>query len=149
MASTSGEFSVVHYFDAEKNELMFVRFWVNGHEVLMPLSELVYGLKDGKDIQAVIPSDTSEENNLVNMNEVLEAIGRLQEETTLAVANRKAVEAARKKAQEESKKKSLDDVEKIEDVEQIEPVTDTGELNVSDKVPETKKLNKEQEAENV
>lgn len=50
MASTSGEFSVVHYFDAEKNELMFVRFWVNGHEVLMPLSELVYGLKDGKEI---------------------------------------------------------------------------------------------------
>ena len=68
MASTSGEFSVVHYFDAEKNELMFVRFWVNGHEVLMPLSELVYGLKDGKDIEVVIPEDTSEENKLVNMN---------------------------------------------------------------------------------
>lgn len=92
MASTSGEFSVVHYFDAEKNELMFVRFWVNGHEVLMPLSELVYGLKDGKDIEVVIPEDTSEENKLVNMNEVLDAIGRLQEVTTLAVANRKAVE---------------------------------------------------------
>ena len=74
MASTSGEFSVVHYFDAEKNDLMFVRFWVNGHEVLMPLSELVYGLKDGKDIEVVIPEDTSEENKLVNMNEVLEAI---------------------------------------------------------------------------
>lgn len=78
MANTSGEFSVVHYFDAEKNELMFVRFWVNGHEVLMPLSELVYGLKDGKDIEVVIPEDTSEENKLVNMNEVLEAIGRLR-----------------------------------------------------------------------
>ena len=89
MANISGEFSVVHYFDAKKNELMFARFWVNGHEVLMPLSELVYGLKDGKDIEVVIPEDTSEENKLVNMNEVLEAIGRLQEVTTLAVAKQR------------------------------------------------------------
>ena len=143
MASTSGEFSVVHYFDAEKNVLMFVRFWVNGHEVLMPLSELVYGLKDGKDIEVVIPEDTSEENKLVNMNEVLEAIGRLQEVTTLAVANRKAVEATRKKALEESKKNlNLKDTAEIEG---IEPNTDSEEIKVS----ETKKLNKVQEAENV
>lgn len=147
MANTSGEFSVVHYFDAEKNELMFVRFWVNGHEVLMPLSELVYGLKDGKDIEAVIPEDTSEENKLVNMNEVLEAIGRLQEETTLAVANRKAVEAARKKAKEESKKNLLE--KDLEEIEVEEPGKDTEETNDSEKVSETKKLNKEQEAENV
>ena len=147
MASTSGEFSVVHYFDAEKNELMFVRFWVNGHEVLMPLSELVSGLEDGKDIEVVIPKDTSEDNKLVNMNEVLEAIGRLQEETTLAVANRKAVEAARKKAQEESKKNlNLKDTAEIEGVE---PCTDSEETNVSDMVSVTKKLNKEQEADNV
>lgn len=147
MASTSGEFSVVHYFDAEKNELMFVRFWVNGHEVLMPLSELVYGLKDGKDIESVIPEDTSEENKLVNINEVLEAIGRLQEETTLAVANRKAVEAARKKAKEESKKNLPE--KDIEEIEVEEPGKDTEETNDSDKVSETKKLNKEQEADNV
>ena len=143
MASTSGEFSVVHYFDAEKNELMFARFWVNGHEVLMPLSELVYGLKDGKDIEAVVPEDTSEENKLVNMNEVLEAIGRLQEETTLAVANRKAVEAARKKAKEESKKNLTE--KDPEEIEVEEHGTDTEEIKVS----ETKKLNKEQEADNV
>ena len=143
MASTSGEFSVVHYFDAKKNDLMFVRFWVNGHEVLMPLSELVCGLKDVKDIEVVIPEDTSEENKLVNMNEVLEAIGRLQEVTTLAVANRKAVEATRKKALEEIKKNlNLKDPAEIEGVE---PVTDTEEIKVS----ETKKLNKVQEAENV
>lgn len=147
MASTSGEFSVVHYFDAEKNELMFVRFLVNGHEVLMPLSELVSGLDDGKDIEPLIPADTSEENKLVNMNEVLEAIGRLQEETTLAVANRKSVEAAKKKALEESKKNlNLKDTTEIEGVE---PGTDTEETNVSDMVSVTKKLNKEQEAENV
>lgn len=144
MASTSGEFSVVHYFDAEKNELMFVRFWVNGHEVLMPLSELVYGLEDGKDIEVVIPEDTSEENKLVNMNEVLEAIGRLQEETTLAISNRKAVEAARKKALEESKK-NLNLKDTADEIEGVEPVTDTEEIKVS----ETKKLNKVQEAENV
>ena len=109
----------------------------------MPLSELVYGLKDGKDIEVVIPEDTSEENKLVNMNEVLEAIGRLQEVTTLAVANRKAVEAARKKALEESKKNlNLKDTTEIEGVE---PGTDTEEIKVS----ETKKLNKVQEAENV
>lgn len=138
MASTSGEFSVVHYFDAKKNELMFVRFWVNGHEVLMPLSELVYGLKDGKDIEVVIPEDTSEENKLVNMNEVLEAIGRLQEATTLAVANRKAAEAARKKAQEESKKNLPE--KDTEEIEGEEPGTNT---------EETKKLNKEQEADDV
>lgn len=143
MASTSGEFSVVHYFDAEKNELMFVRFWVNGHEVLMPLSELVYGLKDGKDIEVVIPEDTSEENKLVNMNEVLEAIGRLQEETTLAISNRKAVEAARKKALEESKKNLLE--KSAVEIEGVETGTDTEEIKVS----ETKKLNKVQEAENV
>ena len=143
MASTSGEFSVVHYFDAKKNDLMFVRFWVNGHEVLMPLSELVCGLKDVKDIEVVIPEDTSEENKLVNMNEVLDAIGRLQEVTTLAVANRKAVEATRKKALEESKKNlNLKDTAKIEAVEHG---TDTEEIKVS----ETKKLNKVQEAENV
>ena len=147
MASTSGEFSVVHYFDAEKNELMFVRFLVNGHEVLMPLSELVSGLEDGKDIEVVIPEDTSEENKLVNMNEVLEAIGRLQEETTLAVANRKSVEAAKKKALEESKKNfNLKDTAEIEGVE---PCTDAEETNVSDMVSVTKKLNKEQEADNV
>lgn len=143
MASTSGEFSVVHYFDAKKNDLMFVRFWVNGHEVLMPLSELVCGLKDVKDIEVVIPEDTSEENKLVNMNEVLEAIGRLQEVTTLAVANRKAVEATRKKALEEIKKNlNLKDTAEIEGVE---PGTDTEEIKVS----ETNKLNKVQEAENV
>ena len=143
MANTSGEFSVVHYFDAEKNDLMFVRFWVNGHEVLMPLSELVYGLKDGKDIEVVIPEDTSEENKLVNMNEVLEAIERLQEETTLAISNRKVVESARKKAHEESKKNlNLKDTTEIEGVEHG---TDTEEIKVS----ETKKLNKVQEAENV
>ena len=136
MASTSGEFSVVHYFDAEKNDLMFVRFWVNGHKVLMPLSELVYGLKDGKDIEVVIPEDTSEENKLVNMNEVLEAIGRLQEVTTLAVANRKAVEATRKK--------NLN-LKETAEIEGVEPGTDTEEIKVS----ETKKLNKVQEAENV
>ena len=147
MASTSGEFSVVHYFDAEKNDLMFVRFWVNGHEVLMPLSELVYGLKDGKDIEVVIPEDTSEDNKLVNMNEVLEAIGRLQEETTLAVANRKAVEAARKKALEESKKNLPE--KDPEEIEVEEPGKDTEETNVSDKVSETKKLNKKQEADDV
>ena len=143
MANISGEFSVVHYFDAKKNELMFARFWVNGHEVLMPLSELVYGLKDGKDIEVVIPEDTSEENKLVNMNEVLEAIGRLQEVTTLAVANRKAVEAARKKAVEESKKNCLE--KDAAEIEGVEPGTDTEEINVS----ETKKLHKVQEAENV
>lgn len=143
MASTSGEFSVVHYFDAEKNDLMFVRFWVNGHEVLMPLSELVYGLKDGKDIEVVIPEDTSEENKLVNMNEVLEAIGRLQEVTTLAVAHRKAVEAERKKAKEESKKNLPE--KDPEEIEVEEPGKDTEEI----KIPETKKLNKVQEAENV
>ena len=143
MANISGEFSVVHYFDAKKNELMFARFWVNGHEVLMPLSELVYGLKDGKDIEVVIPEDTSEENKLVNMNEVLEAIGRLQEVTTLAVANRKAVEAARKKAVEESKKNCLE--KDAAEIEGVEPGTDTEEIKVS----ETTKLNKVQEAENV
>ena len=147
MASTSGEFSVVHYFDAEKNDLMFVRFWVNGHEVLMPLSELVYGLKDGKDIEVVIPEDTSEDNKLVNMNEVLEAIGRLQEETTLAISNRKAVEAARKKALEESKKNLPE--KDPEEIEVEEPGKDTEETNVSDKVSETKKLNKKQEADDV
>ena len=147
MANTSGEFSVVHYYDAEKNDLMFVRFWVNGHEVLMPLSELVYGLKDGKDIEAVIPEDTSEENKLVNMNEVLEAIGRLQEVTTLAVANRKAVEATRKKALEENKKNLFE--KNAAEIEGFEPNTDTEEIKISDKVSETKKLNKVQEAENV
>ena len=147
MASTSGEFSVVHYFDAEKNDLMFVRFWVNGHEVLMPLSELVYGLKDGKDIEVVIPEDTSEDNKLVNMNEVLEAIGRLQEETTLAVANRKAAEAARKKAQEESKKNLPE--KDTEEIEGEEPGTNTEETKDFDKVSETKKLNKKQEADDV
>lgn len=147
MASTSGEFSVVHYFDAEKNDLMFVRFWVNGHEVLMPLSELVYGLKDGKDIEAVIPNDTSEDNKLVNINEVLEAIGRLQEATTLAVANRKAAEAARKKAQEE-RKKNLPEKD-TEEIEGEEPGTNTEETKDFDKVSETKKLNKEQEADDV
>ena len=146
MASTSGEYSVVHYFDAEKNELMFVRFWVNGHEVLMPLSELVYGLKDGKYIEVVevvIPEDTSEENKLVNMNEVLDAIGRLQEVTTIAVANRKAVEATRKKALEESKNNF--NLKETAEIEGVEPDTDTEEIKVS----ETKKLNKVQEAENV
>lgn len=147
MASTSGEFNVVHYFDAEKNDLMFVRFWVNGHEVLMPLSELVYGLKDGKDIEVVIPEDTSEENKLVNMNEVLEAIGRLQELTTLAVANRKAVEATRKKALEEIKKNLLD--KDIAEINGVEPVTEPEETNISDKVFETKELNKVKEADNV
>ena len=147
MANISGEFSVVHYFDAEKNELMFVRFWVNGHEVLMPLSELVYGLKDGKDIEVVIPEDTSEQNKLVNMNEVLEAIGRLQEVTTLAVSNRKAVEATRKKELEENKKNLFE--KNAAEIEGVESNTDSEEIKVSDKVSETKKLNKVQEAENV
>lgn len=143
MASTSGEYSVVHYFDAEKNELMFVRFWVNGHEVLMPLSELVSGLEDGNDIEPLIPEDTSEENKLVNMNEVLEAIGRLQEETTLAVANRKSMEAARKKALEESKNNF--NLKVAAEIEGVEPGTDTEEIKVS----ETKELNKVKEADNV
>ena len=83
MASTSGEYSVVHYFDAEKNELMFARFWVNGHEVLMPLSELVYGLKDGKDIEVVIPEDTSEQNPLVNNLKLYKELHRVPNGGTL------------------------------------------------------------------
>ena len=83
MASISGEFSVVHYFDAEKNELMFVRFWVNGHEVLMPLSELVYGLKDGKEIEVVIPEDTSEQNPLVNNLKLYKELHRVPNGGTL------------------------------------------------------------------
>ena len=83
MASTSGEFSVVHYFDAEKNDLMFVRFWVNGLEVLMPLSELVYGLKDGKDIESVIPEGTSEQNPLVNNLKLYKELHRVPNGGTL------------------------------------------------------------------
>ena len=78
------------------------------------------------------------------MNEVLDAIGRLQEVTTLAVANRKAVEATRKKALEESKK-NLNLKDSAEEIEDDEHYTDTEEIKVS----ETKKLNKEQEADDV
>ena len=84
MASTSGEFSVVHYFDAEKNDLMFVRFWVNGHEVLTPLSEVIDDVNSSiENIKKLIPEGTSEQNPLVNNLKLYKELHRVPNGGTL------------------------------------------------------------------
>ena len=41
LPQTSGDLSIVHYADVQGNENFFIRAWVKGSKVLIPLKEVM------------------------------------------------------------------------------------------------------------
>ena len=81
---TSGDLSIVHLEDAEGNKNYFVRGWVNGSQVLIPLHELTDSINTSiENIKALIPTDTSEQNPLVNNLKLYKELHRVPNGGTL------------------------------------------------------------------
>ena len=84
LPQTSGDKSIVHYSDAQGNENFFIRAWVNGHEVLTPLSEVIDEVNTSIDnIKKLIPEGTSEQNPLVNNLKLYKELHRVPNGGTL------------------------------------------------------------------
>ena len=84
LPQTSGDKSIVHYSDAQGNENFFIRAWVNGHEVLTPLSEVIDEVNTSIDnIKKLIPDGTSEQNPLVNNLRLYKELHRVPNGGTL------------------------------------------------------------------
>lgn len=84
LPQTSGDKSIVHYADAQGNENFFIRAWVNGHEVLTPLSEVMDDVNASIDnIKKLIPEGTSEQNPLVNNLKLYKELHRVPNGGTL------------------------------------------------------------------
>ena len=84
LPQTSGDLSIVHYADAQGNENFFIRAWVNGHEVLTPLSEVMDDVNASIDnIKKLIPEGTSEQNPLVNNLKLYKELHRVPNGGTL------------------------------------------------------------------
>lgn len=84
LPQTSGDKSIVHYADAQGNENFFIRAWVNGHEVLTPLSEVMDDVNASIDnIKKLIPDGTSEQNPLVNNLKLYKELHRVPNGGTL------------------------------------------------------------------
>ena len=84
LPQTSGDKSIVHYSDAQGNENFFIRAWVNGHEVLTPLSEVIDEVNTSIDnIKKLIPDGTSEQNPLVNNLKLYKELHRVPNGGTL------------------------------------------------------------------
>lgn len=84
LPQTSGDLSIVHYADAQGNENFFIRAWVKGSKVLIPLKEVMDDVNSSiENIEKVIPEDTSVENPLVNKAELDKAAGSVQDKGAL------------------------------------------------------------------
>ena len=84
LPQTSGNKSIVHYADAKGNENFFIRAWVNGHEVLTPLSEVMDDVNSSiENIKKLIPEGTSEQNPLVNNLKLYKELHRVPNGGTL------------------------------------------------------------------
>lgn len=84
LPQTSGDKSIVHYADAQGNDNFFIRAWVNGHEVLTPLSEVMDDVNASIDnIKKLIPDGTSEQNPLINNLKLYKELHRVPNGGTL------------------------------------------------------------------
>lgn len=84
MPQTSGDKNIVHYADAQGNENFFIRAWVNGHEVLTPLTEVMDDINTSiENIKKLIPDGTTEQNPLVNNLKLYKELHRVPNGGTL------------------------------------------------------------------
>ena len=88
LPQTSGDLSIVHYADAQGNENFFIRAWVKGSKVLIPLKEVMDDVNTSiENIKKLIPEGTSEQNPLVNNLKLYKELHRVPNGgTLLAVA---------------------------------------------------------------
>lgn len=81
---TSGDKSIVHYADAQGNENFFIRAWVKGSKVLIPLKEVMDDVNSSiENIKKLIPEGTSEQNPLVNNLKLYKELHRVPNGGTL------------------------------------------------------------------
>lgn len=84
LPQTSGDLSIVHYTDAQGNENFFIRAWVKGSKVLIPLKEVMDDVNSSiENIKKLIPDGTSEENPLVNNLKLYKELHRVPNGGTL------------------------------------------------------------------
>ncbi len=84
LPQTSGDLSIVHYADAQGNENFFIRAWVKGSKVLIPLKEVMDDVNSSiENIKKLIPEGTSEENPLVNNLKLYKELHRVPNGGTL------------------------------------------------------------------
>ena len=80
----SGENSIVKFVDANGKPNYFIRSFVSGSEVLTPLSEFVEGINESVDeLKKLIPTNTSEQNPLVNNLRLYKELHRVPNGGTL------------------------------------------------------------------
>lgn len=65
---TIGDLNIVHFEQASKNNEFFIRAWINGNKVLIPLKEIEDGILEP--IDKIIPEGASEENKLALSSEL-------------------------------------------------------------------------------
>ena len=84
LPQTSGDLSIVHYADAQGNENFFIRAWVKGRKVLIPLKEVMDDVNASiENIKKLIPEGTSEQNPLVNNLKLYKELHRVPNGGTL------------------------------------------------------------------
>ena len=84
LPQTSGDLSIVHYADAQGNENFFIRAWVKGSKVLIPLKEVMDDVNSSiENIKKLIPEGTSEQNPLVNNLKLYKELHRVPNGGTL------------------------------------------------------------------
>ena len=80
----SGNNNIVKLIDAEGNPEYFIRMFKQGHEVLIPLTDLMDKINgDVDEIKKLIPTDTSEQNPLVNNLKLYKELHRVPNSGTL------------------------------------------------------------------
>ena len=84
LPQTSGDLSIVHYADAQGNENFFIRAWVKGSKVLIPLKEVMDDVNSSiENIKKLIPEGTSEQKPLVNNLKLYKELHRVPNGGTL------------------------------------------------------------------
>ena len=80
----SGNNNIVKLVDAQGNPGYFIRMFKQGHEVLIPLTDLMDKINgDVDEIKKLIPTDTSEQNPLVNNLKLYKELHRVPNSGTL------------------------------------------------------------------
>ena len=80
----SGNNNIVKLVDAQGNPEYFIRMFKQGHEVLIPLTDLMDKINgDVDEIKKLIPTDTSEQNPLVNNLKLYKELHRVPNSGTL------------------------------------------------------------------
>ena len=84
ITQVSGNNNIVKLVDAQGNPEYFIRMFKQGHEVLIPLTDLMDKINgDVDEIKKLIPTDTSEQNPLVNNLKLYKELHRVPNSGTL------------------------------------------------------------------